>query len=329
MSTGSPPLQRCSYRQAVDSLGILTILADFDPHLAGTPPLGLALPESDIDILCHAPDADAFCAVLIGHYGSCANFSIHQWTGNGRPVVASFEAQGWCFEIFGNATPVREQAGWRHFAVEQRLLDLGGDSFRATIMALRHTGLKTEPAFAAALGLAGDPYQAMLDLHDTADDSLARLLHTAANRGDPAMQPPIIDIVRNDPTAADQNSISDALTVFNAEKRGTSEELPDFAVLIRDPQTGAVTGGLYAIDGYGWAFVKYLVVPKQYRGMGLGTRLLQEVETIARDRGYIGVWLDTFEFQARPFYEKMGYSVFGELEGSDGAIPRYFLKKRF
>nr|WP_223215835.1 GNAT family N-acetyltransferase [Rhizobium herbae] len=81
--------------------------------------------------------------------------------------------------------------------------------------------------------------------------------------------------------------------------------------------------------GYGWAFVKYLAIPDEYRGQGLGSRLIQEAETLARARGYIGVWLDTFEFQARPFYEKLGYQVFGELEGGPNAIPRYFLKKRF
>lgn len=56
---------------------------------------------------------------------------------------------------------------------------------------------------------------------------------------------------------------------------------------------------------------------------------MQEAERIARDRGYVGIWLDTFEFQAKPFYEKLGYTVFGALEGLPGAIPRYFLKKEF
>lgn len=41
------------------------------------------------------------------------------------------------------------------------------------------------------------------------------------------------------------------------------------------------------------------------------------------------MWLDTFEFQARPFYEKQGFTLFGALEGGNGATPRYFLKKRF
>jgi GNAT superfamily N-acetyltransferase len=144
-----------------------------------------------------------------------------------------------------------------------------------------------------------------------------------------SMQDPIIDIIHENPTQADQRSILDALLAFNVTRSGMSDDEPDFAVLVRDPWAKEVIGGLYAVDGYGWAFVKYLVVPEEYRGKGVGSRLLTAAEEIARSRGYIGMWLDTFEFQARPFYEKMGYEIFGELEGGPGAMQRYFLKKRF
>lgn len=143
------------------------------------------------------------------------------------------------------------------------------------------------------------------------------------------MKRPIIDIIPENASAEDTAPILDVLGRHAALHIGPIEEKPDFAILLRDPDTQAVVGGLYGMDGFGWAFVKYLAVPDEYRGQGLGSRLLAEAETIARARGYIGVWLDTFEFQARPFYEKLGYTVFGELEGALNAIPRYFLKKRF
>ncbi len=43
-------------------------------------------------------------------------------------------------------------------------------------MALKHQGLETEPAFARLLSLAGDPYEAMVDLEIWSDDELRRLL---------------------------------------------------------------------------------------------------------------------------------------------------------
>ena len=143
------------------------------------------------------------------------------------------------------------------------------------------------------------------------------------------MKRPIIDIIPENASQQDAATIVAVLEQHAALHIGAIEEKPDFAILLRDPDTQAVVGGLYGMDGFGWAFVKYLAVPDEYRGQGLGSRLLAEAEAIARARGYIGVWLDTFEFQARPFYEKLGYQVFGELEGGPNAIPRYFLKKRF
>jgi GNAT superfamily N-acetyltransferase len=143
------------------------------------------------------------------------------------------------------------------------------------------------------------------------------------------MQKPIIEIIRENPSRDDQQRISDVLDAYNASKIADIKDDPDFAVLVRDPETNEISGGLYGVDGYGWAFVKYLALPEKYRGQGLGSQLMAAAEEIARSRGYIGIWLDTFEFQARPFYEKMGYEVFGALEGAPNAVPRYFMKKRF
>ncbi len=166
-----------SYLEALQRLDLLAALARFDPHVAGTPPLGLDLPGSDIDVLCHVLDVDAFTRTVWDFASNHERFAIHQWTGDARPVVASFKAHGWPIEIFGASRPVVQQAGWRHFTVERRLLVLGGDAFRAAVMERRRGGLKTEPAFAAVLGLAGDPYSALLDVEARTDADLVRLLN--------------------------------------------------------------------------------------------------------------------------------------------------------
>lgn len=143
------------------------------------------------------------------------------------------------------------------------------------------------------------------------------------------MKRPVIEVISENASEQDIAPIIAVLDQHAALHMGEVEEKPDFAILARDPDTQAVVGGLYGMDSSGWAFVKYLAVVDEYRGQGLGSRLLAEAEAIARARGYVGVWLDTFEFQAKPFYEKLGYTVFGELEGAPNVIPQYFLKKRF
>jgi hypothetical protein len=164
------------YRQAIDRLRILDVLRGCDPHVAGTLPLGIEVPGSDIDILCHAADAGAFTQLVWSAFGEQAGFSIRQWTGEERPVIASFEVHGWAFELFGHPSPVPLQRGWQHFEVERRLLALGGAPFRHAVMERRRQGAKTEPAFAGALRLEGDPHTALLEIHPHDDGQLSRLL---------------------------------------------------------------------------------------------------------------------------------------------------------
>jgi len=165
-------MTRPAYTEALAQSGVLTRLATFDPHVAGTPPLGVDLPDSDIDILCHAPDPHAFAATVWEACRDQPGFAMWQWQGSDRPVVARFRCAGWLFELFGQARPVAEQLGWRHFAIERRLLALGGEPLRAAVMARRHAGAKTEPAFAQVLGLTGDPYATLLTLEQLDDASL-------------------------------------------------------------------------------------------------------------------------------------------------------------
>lgn len=172
-------VQRPSYEDALAACRVLERLAAFGARVAGTPPLGLDMPGSDIDVLCCAPDAHAFAAALWAAFGDAPGFTLTQWRDPPRPVVAAFDAAGWRIEVYGEAAPVERQRGWRHFAVERRLLALGGPRFRSAVLDLRRCGQKTEPAVAAALGLPGDPYLALLDLGDRSDADLCAMLRAA------------------------------------------------------------------------------------------------------------------------------------------------------
>jgi len=119
--------------------------------------------------------------------------------------------------------------------------------------------------------------------------------------------------------------IRDNLYAFNDSR----VDSPDghLGVLLKD-DAGATVGGLVARWYYGWMFVELLFVPETWRGQDFGTKLMAEAERYARDQGFTGIWLDTFGFQARGFYEKLGYTVFGELPDYPAGHSRYFLNKR-
>jgi hypothetical protein len=180
LAAGSPRQRRVG-RLLIEH-GVLDRLSGHDPVLAGTIPLGVDLPESDLDILCRAEDPDRFLEAVRAEFGAVGEVRT---IGNRPTAVARFELAEYVVELFAQDRPVDEQEGYRHLVVEARLLALGGLEAIDTIRALKAKGLKTEPAFARWLGLTGDPYHALLDLERRPDDTftLRGLLNLAERRG--------------------------------------------------------------------------------------------------------------------------------------------------
>jgi len=112
-----------------------------------------------------------------------------------------------------------------------------------------------------------------------------------------------------------------------AEESVGSPNSRTLAVLLLDPSTGAVTGGLWGNTRWGCLCIDSLYVPEALRHDGLGSQLVRMAEEEAIERGCHCCCLDTYAFQAKSFYEKLGYVVFGTLEGPAPVYPRYFLQK--
>jgi GNAT superfamily N-acetyltransferase len=133
--------------------------------------------------------------------------------------------------------------------------------------------------------------------------------------------------VPDGPSDLHRQAVLARLSAFN-ESQGFPADSRPVAVLLQDAKD-EIHGGLWGRTGYGWLFVEFLVVPDSLRGSGLGASLMHEAERIVAERGCQGAWLTTFTFQARGFYEKLGYSVFGRLGDSPAGNDRIFLSKRF
>ena len=128
-------------------------------------------------------------------------------------------------------------------------------------------------------------------------------------------------------SAEDRQTILTGLRAFNESQIGPANDLP-LQLVVRDAQR-EVIGGLLGDTKWGWLYVDKLWIAERARGLGLGSRLLARAEDVARERGCIGVFLSTFEHQARPFYEQRGYELFGTLDGFPAATRQYYLCKRF
>lgn len=125
-----------------------------------------------------------------------------------------------------------------------------------------------------------------------------------------------------------RNAIGNPLDEFNATQVGRPLDFRPLAVLLSDRATGECVGGLCGGTIFRSLHVDTLFVPTSMRRAGWGRKILLEAEAEALRRGCHGVWLSTFTFQARGFYERLGYSAFGTVDRYPPGHSLIFLSKR-
>jgi GNAT superfamily N-acetyltransferase len=108
---------------------------------------------------------------------------------------------------------------------------------------------------------------------------------------------------------------------------GYPPHFEQLSAALRDSHA-TIQGGVVAESFWGWLHVSTLVVSAPWRGQGHGTRLLATAEGWGRERGCHDAWLTTTTFQARGFYERLGYSVFAELPAYPSSQLLLFMRRR-
>ncbi|MGB1581776.1 MAG: GNAT family N-acetyltransferase [Nevskiales bacterium] len=98
------------------------------------------------------------------------------------------------------------------------------------------------------------------------------------------------------------------------------------AVFARDAD-GVMVGGIQALVNWNWLHICLAWLEEGRRRQGLGTELLQRIEQAGIAQGCVYAHLDTFSYQARPFYEKRGYVLFGQLDDYPPGHTRYYMRK--
>jgi GNAT superfamily N-acetyltransferase len=124
---------------------------------------------------------------------------------------------------------------------------------------------------------------------------------------------------------AEINAIVKGLTDYNASK--ADGEMPRYLVISVRNNEGEIAGGLFGATYLGWLQVQAVWIPDAIRGQGYGTALMREAEQEALRRNCPRIFLETFSFQALPFYEKLGYTILSRLEGFPPGGARYALTK--
>ena len=164
--------------KAISECNILSAFQGNSPKVVGTYPLNIYTKNSDVDIILETEDLNKTSDSLIKF---CEGFEQPRQdsgeTDDGQSYfLMKFNFNNIPFEIFVQNMATEKQRAFKHFQTEERLLKVGGPKFKSKVTELRSQGMKTEPAFAAALDLEGDPYLALLELHKLSENQLRSAL---------------------------------------------------------------------------------------------------------------------------------------------------------
>ena len=114
-------------------------------------------------------------------------------------------------------------------------------------------------------------------------------------------------IITENINPADQEELLAGLREYNLRFLDPAQ-FGELGVYSRDA-AGEMRGGLIAKRKGNWLCIEYLWVSEATRGRGLGSELMQEAEQQAQAQGCSHLLVDTFSFQALPFYQKLGYQL--------------------
>lgn len=162
-----------------------------DMALVSTLAIGLDRPGSDLDILCQHPNPAEFAATFAEQGWQASPKGDNVWLlertfscleQKSIDSDCSKSEARWPLELYVTPAPIETLNGWRHLTLMAALLERFGDAFYREVLRLRlEEGLKGEAATCRLLGLAGDPYAALLTLEGR---NLAELAWQPPSRDD-------------------------------------------------------------------------------------------------------------------------------------------------
>lgn len=130
-------------------------------------------------------------------------------------------------------------------------------------------------------------------------------------------------------TREECNVVDRGIVEYNASKLPFTQEPPFLSInRVIKGFDGDIRAGINSlISCWNCLYIDVLWVKEEFRYNGYGSKLLNEVEKIAKEKGCNLVHLDTFDFQAKDFYLKHGYEVFGVIDDCPPDHKHYFMKK--
>ena len=118
-------------------------------------------------------------------------------------------------------------------------------------------------------------------------------------------------IVETEPSPEHIRFLEERLYEFNVQATGIADGT--YLGLFLRAADGSTVGGAFGWTWGGTCFVRYLFVPANMRNQGHGTALIRTIEKEAEVRKCRQIVVETYDFQAPRFYEKLGFEVVGQV----------------
>jgi ribosomal protein S18 acetylase RimI-like enzyme len=133
-------------------------------------------------------------------------------------------------------------------------------------------------------------------------------------------------VYQEEPIQEDEQVLNDGISDEAALKKNM-ERIKPFRVFIKDAN-GTVLGGASGTIFYGSLYVDMLWLKAELRHQGLGKKLMMEAEKIGRERKCTFATLNTMDWEALPFYQKLGYEIEFVRKGYSNESVMYMLRKK-
>ncbi|NEO32800.1 MAG: GNAT family N-acetyltransferase [Symploca sp. SIO3C6] len=120
--------------------------------------------------------------------------------------------------------------------------------------------------------------------------------------------------------------LGNCIDTYNSQQTGFTDERP-LKLAARDSE-GNLLGGLMGSTGFEWLYIHVLWIEEPHRNCRIGSSLVEHAERLGIQRGCRSSCLMTFSFQAKDFYDRLGYVVFGQLDDYPEGHTLYFMQKK-
>jgi GNAT superfamily N-acetyltransferase len=129
-------------------------------------------------------------------------------------------------------------------------------------------------------------------------------------------------------SSEEAQSVRTNLIKFNAQfiAEDLQQNYEEINLHIKD-ENDEIAGGINSVFCWNWIEVDILWVDDRFRGRGYGSRLLQEIERIAREKQCTFIKLNTFSFQAPEFYRKHGFQEITRIDDAPRGHQHYYFIK--